>query len=130
MPTFKTEMLIRDKSLKFLQSEGIEVDHAQVSDVDMPQVLRTRLLETATDAALQERPLELLQEMADIYEVMVVLAVQNGLSEEKLQEKIKERREELGSFSEGLFSYSVTVPEGHNAEPYYREHPEKFPEVK
>ena len=130
MPTFKAELLMRDKRLEWLQEQGVTVNYVQLEPDELADALRSKLLEEATEAAIEVNPQEMIKELADILEVVQALAKECNISPEELAKTVTERKENLGGFEQRLYSQSVSMPDGHPAEAYYRENILKYPEIK
>lgn len=129
MPTFRAEQLIRDKRLQWLKEQGVTVDYTTLEEDDLIHALRTKLMEEATEAALEDVPENLLKELADVLEVAFALAEKIGFDKQDLLNKQQERHVELGGFEDGIMSKTVSMKLDNPAVAYYREQPEKYPEL-
>ena len=129
MPTFKTDQLVRDKRLGWLQKKGISVAHERVTGEAYITALKEKLLEEATEAHEAKTDAELLKELSDVQETIYALVKAYGHAVEDLEREVQDRKADLGSFDHGVYIKTVTVEAGSEDEDYYRQHPEKYPEV-
>lgn len=129
MPTFQTNLLVRDNRVKLFEAQGCKVQYTTLPPAAIEEQLRGKLMEEATEAALQEDSDKLLTECADLYEVMLTLLKLNGYSEEDLVTKADEKRQRLGGFTQGIYTETLTAPEGSETAEYHRQYPEKYPQI-
>jgi predicted house-cleaning noncanonical NTP pyrophosphatase (MazG superfamily) len=129
MPIFQTNLLIRDNRLEQFEQQGCKVQWHTLSDEDLSNQLRGKLMEEATEAALAADAGDMLKEFADLAEVMDTLATLNGLSFHDILEAKAKRRAALGGFEKRIFSQSINAPEGSETAAYHRQYPDKYPEL-
>lgn len=93
--------LVRDKIPEICRANGATQVVTRILDDDAAflDALCTKLIEEAHE--LQETPV--LKEMADVLEVLVVIAKQQGYTLEDIQQARKEKAEKCGGFDKRIF---------------------------
>lgn len=130
MPTFITNQLVRDKRVEMLESDGsTKVAHRKLDAAELLHHLRGKLMEEATEAALADDMDEMAKELADVLEVVEGVAAASGVGMDKVLAAKEARLAKLGGFGQGVFSETVTVQAGSEAEAYHRQYPEKYVEI-
>ena len=101
--------LVRDGVAAILQSEGTALPVRKVSGARLTQALFDKLVdEHAELIAEKDHPKHRLEEMADMIEVILALAYQQGASEEYLMGIVHEKRRKEGTFSNGVMLQGST----------------------
>lgn len=130
MRVFKQNKLWRDKAVEIMeQSHGSKVHWRCLSDAEFDQQLRIKLLEESHEVATAKDRNELINELADIYEVIDSLAQVNQIFHDEIRAVQIKKLTERGGFSGKKF---VTIAEhsaGSFGEKYCLADPEKYPEV-
>lgn len=128
MRTFRLNKLIRDKVYDSMLDLGQKVTHRKLSDKEMINKLRAKIIEEANE--LDTKSPKLAEELADTLEVLEHLALRSGISYKKLRAIQLSRRKKRGGFGEKIFAKTVTLKEGDPWAKYYAADPKRFPEVK
>ena len=89
--------LVRDKIPEIIRNSGNQCKTTILSNIDYIKALREKLVEEANEAATAA-PEELVEELADVMEVMDALIVATGIKPEKVREIQKEKRSRRGGF--------------------------------
>jgi predicted house-cleaning noncanonical NTP pyrophosphatase (MazG superfamily) len=92
--------LVRDRIPEIIQAEGRQCQIEVLSDADFEQALRGKLVEEAQEAAQASE--HLVQELADIYEVIDALIALHGLTEAQVRAVQAQRSAERGGFTRRL----------------------------
>ena len=127
---FKTNILVRDKMVEKMQSEGILVDYKELSQKDYEDALRKKVIEEAQEVADERNHEKLIYELADLLEVAQTLANIVGITESEIQEAIKKKREKSGGFTKKHFTNFVEIKNDNPAIKYYLERPNKYPKMR
>jgi predicted house-cleaning noncanonical NTP pyrophosphatase (MazG superfamily) len=91
--------LVRDNIPDIIESEGYEV-HYHILDKDEYTIgLKNKLREEVEELNVDEN----LEELADVYEVLMAMANNLGYSKEKVEEAAKEKRDRKGSFKNRVY---------------------------
>lgn len=89
--------LVRDRIPEIIEAEGRHCLTETLSDLDYEQALRQKLVEEAHEVAQSAD--DLLQELADLYEVVDALMALHGLTEDQIRARQAQRRAERGGFT-------------------------------
>jgi len=95
--------LVRDKIPQIIEAQGNKYDIKIANNEEHYKLLEVKLQEEVKEF-LEDKNLE---ELADIMEVLYGLADSLGYSEEALNNKRMEKREERGGFEEGIVLLKV-----------------------
>ena len=130
MHKFKQDKLWRDKLPARMELLGSVINIKQLNDVEYDAQLRIKMLEEADEVRAAKNSTELVEELADLYEVVDALCKLHGITKEQLLATQTKKREDRGGFYGRSY---VTIAEhsaGSFGEKYCREQPEKYPEIK
>jgi predicted house-cleaning noncanonical NTP pyrophosphatase (MazG superfamily) len=94
-----TGKLVRDKIPQIIQDSGRQAHVVTISDTDMRAVLEMKLAEE-TDELLSAPEEARLEELGDIYEVLLALARNIDATEQQLWQTASTKRDERGSFND------------------------------
>jgi predicted house-cleaning noncanonical NTP pyrophosphatase (MazG superfamily) len=94
--------LIRDKIPTIIEAAGKECGVEVLSDADYLRALRKKLVEEAKEVNAAAKPEEVIQELADLLEVVEALTTALNIDPEVVQAKQQEKKENRGGFSERL----------------------------
>jgi len=130
MHKFQQNKLWRDKMPVAMETRGSIVHIKQLTDAAYDAELRSKLLEEAEEVRVSHDAEALLQELADLYEVIDALCVLYNISKEQLIAAQAKKREERGGFYERAYVTIAEHPAGSFGEKYCREEPKKYPELK
>jgi len=126
---FKTNILVRDKMVEKMQSEGILVDYKKLNERDYENALREKIVEEAQEVAAEKNCEKLIYELADLLEVAQTLADTLGITASEIAEARKKKREKSGGFTEKHFTNFVEIENDNPAIEYYLERPKKYPKM-
>lgn len=96
----KTPKLVRDKIPEILASSGLSHDIEVLSTEDYIKALEDKLLEELNEyyESRESRNPDYLEELADIYEVLIALVVALGYTNADLINRVATKRANRGSF--------------------------------
>lgn len=100
--------LVRDKIPQIIEASGKTCEVRILDDVAYEQALKDKLVEELNEVHGAKSDDELIEELADLYEVLSSLVSVKGVSEEKFLEIVKAKNEKRGGFREKVFLESVT----------------------
>ena len=127
--TFLQNKLWRDKAIEFLEKHGSKVHWNILNDEEFAQELKNKFLEEAHEVSNAKNKKELMEELADILEVMDALCSVHSFSLEEIV-CIKEKKcQERGGFHGRKFVTKAEHPIGSLGERYCLAAPEKYPEI-
>lgn len=112
------------------EAEGSRFQFKELTDREFEQQLRLKLYEEADEVVRATTQHELIEELADVLEVIDALCKINGLTKEEIITAQAKKRGLRGSFDGRKFVETVEHPEGSPAENYCLTQPKKYPEIK
>lgn len=128
MRTFRKEKLGRDKIIAVLESVGAKVSWHTLQDQEYDLALRNKLVEETNEVKVAQSRAELIEELADIYEVIDALKKLHALPEEEIRAAQTKKHEERGGFQKRIYIETTAYPAGSYWEQYCLANPDKFPE--
>ena len=126
MVKFTAEKLVRDRIPELMQSQGLVVSQRRITGPALVEALRSKLLEEAKEAAASS-PQELLEELADVLEVLLALSTATGSSMEEVEAARLAKRADRGGFSDGVYVSAVEAEPTLPVVRYYLARPEQYP---
>jgi predicted house-cleaning noncanonical NTP pyrophosphatase (MazG superfamily) len=129
MRVFKQEKLWRDKMVAKAESQGSVLHWRRLDDAEYDKQLRLKLLEEADEVLDAPSRHELMNELADIYEVFNSLCVLHNFSKEEIIAIQEKKRAERGGFDERKFVDTAEHPDGSYLANYCLAEPLKYPEI-
>lgn len=130
MRKFKQEKLWRDKLPVIMQENHCSIIHSkQLNDAEFDRELRTKLLEEADEVNKASSTKELIEELADLYEVIDTMLDLHALDKEQVLLAQHKKRTERGGFMERTYVTVAEHPEGSFGEKYCLAAPDKYPEI-
>lgn len=129
MHKFKQNKLWRDKAPSMMEAQGSIIHVQQLSDTEYDTQLRLKLDEETVEVIMAQSREELLEELADAYEVIDALCKLHNISKDELAVTQRKKYKSRGGFYERAFVTVAEHPAGSFGEQYCRAQPEKYPEV-
>lgn len=97
--------LVRDKIPEIIASTGSTANIRILDNKEYSKYLREKLLEETTEFLTEEN--DNIEELADIYEVILAILDLNNVSFNSFEEVCKQKRDKRGSFKNKIFLLSV-----------------------
>ena len=130
MPTFKYAKLVRDNIWRWHEECGHTVIGQKLHGVSLQKRLSEKLHEEVDEVGAALSREELIEEIADIRQVLDDLCVEAGISEAEVVASRAKKLAKKGGFRNGCYIETVTIPsEDDEWAQYCRKSPEKYPEV-
>ena len=126
---FRVEKLIRDQLPQIMRDQGLTVFDRRMEVSEFVIRLKEKLVEEAREAAASGTREDLIEELADLAEVIAALTTAAGISVDEIEDKRLTKRAERGGFDERVFNAAVEAPDGASAIDYYLARPDQYPEV-
>jgi predicted house-cleaning noncanonical NTP pyrophosphatase (MazG superfamily) len=130
MAKFIANKLGRDKSLESLAKDGITSHYRYVSGHELRQALQRKLVEEAQEVHESKDHKEVIDELADVLEVIDGLCKAYDIS---MADVLKAKAEKLGrrgGFEIGFYLETFEIDENNPKINYFRASPHKYPEIK
>lgn len=129
MRTFLSHKLWRDKLVKMVLDKGSVLDVRQLDDAEFDKQLRLKILEEADEIKTAQTKQELVEELADLMEVVDSLYALHGISCDEVKEIQTKKRNEKGGFDDRLFVEKASHPIDSKFVDYCLKQPHKYPEI-
>lgn len=127
---FKQEKLWRDKLPAMMEANYGSIIHIKpLNDTEYDQELRIKLQEETAEVVEAKSHKNLIEELADVCEVIDALCALHGISKEELEKVQSDKRELRGGFYERAFVTVAEHPAGSYGDLYCRAQPDKYPEI-
>lgn len=129
MKTFKYQKLCRDKIRLMGAQEGSVYQWYYLDNEAYDTQLRNKLQEEAEEVVGALNSKDLVEELADVQEIIDALCVLHGITKDVLLAEKVRKSELRGDFLERIFVETATHPVGSRLERYCSSFPVKYPEV-
>ena len=129
MHKFLQNKLWRDKMPDIVRARGSLVHVASLDDKEYGEQLKIKLAEEVQEVVVASSQREIIEELADVYEVIDALCKLHNISLDDIRIIQAKKRDERGGFYNRMF---VTMAEHHvgsHEEQYCRAQPDKYPEI-
>ena len=130
MRAFLQNKLWRQKAIDMCVQNGSIIHTRQLSAREFEIELKKKLVEEAYEVLNSQSRDALVEELADLFEVIDVLCVTHAISRQEIVAMQQEKRTERGNFSPKTFVETTEHPIGSAMERYCQNQPDKYPEVK
>jgi len=128
--TFKQNKLVRDKIVEIMESRGSKLYSYTLSDQDFHKQLKLKLIEEALEVQKSTNEHDLLEELADVLEIVHTLSQLHNISAQQLEAAQIKKRTEKGGYNNRLFLTFAEHPKDSPQERYCLADSQKYPEVK
>lgn len=126
---FKNNKLWRDNAPALMEKMGSVVHVKQLSDQEYDCELRIKLCEEAQEVQTAQSSIAVIEELADVYEVIDSLIALHKIDKEQILRAQKNKRDQRGGFMHRAYVTVVDHPVGSYGETYCLAAPEKYPEI-
>ena len=130
MRAFLQNKLWRDKAIDLMTEMKSIIHWHRLEDAEYDAQLRLKLLEEAEEVARASSKQELMEELADVFEIIDSICEVNEIAPEEIQEIQCKKRSERGGFKERKFVTVAEHLEGSFGEKYCLADPDKYPEIR
>ena len=128
--TFSFYTLCRTLLLENMKRAGSTFDIKLLNDIELDAQLRSKLVEETTEVKNASSYEELLQEIADVYEVIDSLIMLHKLDKQAIIDIQTKKRLTRGGFEKGNFVTHAHNPDGSSGSLYCLQNPARYPEIK
>ncbi len=128
MITFQLNKLVRDKFIGIYTDKEQKPTYRLLQSTELRQQLAGKLIEEAQELLAVE-PEKVVDELADIQQVLDDLKKLHGVSDAELTAAQRTKLAQKGGFTKGVFIETLTLQDDDPWVDYYRQEPERFPEV-
>ena len=124
---FRVQKLIRDRLPAIMRAQGLQVFDRRLNDAEFIAALKDKLVEEAQEVGAATSQADLIDELADVMEVIAALADASGVPLQAVEERRQAKRAERGGFAERVFNAAVEARDGLPAAEYYLARPMQYP---
>lgn len=125
---FRVEKLIRDRLPAIMQADGLTTFERALPLPDFQAALAAKLVEEAREVAAAASRAELVEELADVAEVILALTAAHGIDAAEIEAARVAKRVARGGFDDRVWNAAVAAPEGSPALDYYLARPQLYPQ--
>lgn len=125
---FKVDKLIRDRLPAMMEAQGLTVFARRLEDDEFVQRLKDKLVEEAAEARAADGRADLIDELADVREVMLALAEVSGIGDDEVEARRLAKRAERGGFDERVHNAAVEADAASAGAAYYLARPDQYPQ--
>jgi len=129
MRKFKFSKLVRDKIVDSIISNGGNPKWKVLSKRDYIEKLKKKIVEESSELNDTTKE-ELVEEVADLQEIINNLIKTLGVSKQDLSQIQKRKNKKKGSFKKRHYIDNVEVENDAKEIEYYLKYPQKYPEIK
>ncbi len=124
---FRVQKLIRDRLPAIMRAQGLQVFDRRLNDAEFIAALKDKLVEEAQEVGAATSQDDLIDELADVMEVIAALADASGVTAGEIEARRQAKRAERGGFDERVFNAAVEARDGLPAAEYYLARPMHYP---
>lgn len=99
--------LVRDKIPQLLEASGKKATFSSLTKESRREALRNKLDEEVNELNVATSPEEILEEIADVYEVLMAMVYEAGYIDADLFLKAKQKKREKGAFDDFIWLENV-----------------------
>src|SRR5690606_2219593 len=100
--------LVRDKIPQIIEARGKTCEVKTLDDAAYEEALKTKLIEEMNEVQSAKNDDELIEELADLYEVLRSLVATKGVSKEQFMAIVNGKNESRGGFEDRVFLKTVS----------------------
>lgn len=126
---FKQEKLWRDKAVDLLTQMGSKIHWVRLEEEQFEEQLRIKLLEEAAEVSNAKNKENLLEELADLLEVISAFCELHEVTLQDITKLQEKKRRERGGFQGRKFVSVAEHPIGSFGEKYCLNDQDKYPEI-
>jgi predicted house-cleaning noncanonical NTP pyrophosphatase (MazG superfamily) len=129
MRRFKIDKLIRKKFLETLSLLGQNFNEKTLNAEAYIPYIKEKLVEESQEVMNSQNATELMEELADVLEVIHAFCNAYGFNFEYIDSLRLCKKEERGGFEDRLYSPYVDIEDNNPMISYYTSEPNKYPEL-
>jgi len=130
MRKFKFEKIVRDLIPEMMIQKGAKLNVKNLEKKDVIFFLKEKLLEELQEVNEACDNVSLIEELADLYEVIRGIICAIGSDLEELERVRKQKFDSKGGFLKAPYIESIELEDDSKLINYYLNNPKKYPEIK
>lgn len=111
--TITLKTLVRDNMVDIIEDGEITTTNKRLEGKEFVQALKQKIADTAKEIGETEHNAEIINELAELGELIDVLMIELQLDPEELFTASQQKRNTNGGYDDRVFLETVTVPENH-----------------
>lgn len=130
MPKYRFNKLVRDKYFEDMQNDTSQNTIFRKLDQDefITEILN-KIEEEASELKNFKNEDNLVEELADLYELLDIIKNEMNISEDDIQNAKLQKIKKAGGFDKKIYVESNEVREGSKWDNYYLSSPDKYPRI-
>lgn len=128
--TFYIQKLVRDKMQSQLEAENASCVSKTLSDSEYSLELKKKVVEEAREVSSATTRENLIEEVADVFEVLEALIKLENISKEEITAYRIKKNDGWGKFEKRLWIETITAPINSEECEYLSRQPDKYKEKK
>ncbi len=129
MVKFLCKKLGRDKGLEGFASQNIKPIYRLLNGDELCQALKSKLIEESHEVGVARDRQEVIEELADVLEVVSGLGKAYGISMQEVEREKEKKYNDRGGFEKGLYIETLEMNETNPRVEHFRKSPDKYPEI-
>lgn len=128
MITFICNKLARDKTLETMEKTGITTTHRLLNTKEFLVALQQKLIEEAQEIIEAHDRKNIIQEIADVFEVIDAFKKVYKITNEEIIMAKEEIYQERGGFDNKIFLEKISMEDNNSRVKHFRASPERYKE--
>ena len=126
---FKFDKLVRDKVPDRMHQKNIHISYYAMDHEEYIGELKRKLLEEAEEVIDANSKVDLIEELADVLEIVYALSEACDISFAQIEDMRNVKKEKRGGFEKKIYSKYIEIDSDHKDIEYYLLSPNKYPEI-
>lgn len=126
---FAQNKLVRDKIMSIIETYGSKFEWKTLDDVEFLEQLKLKIVEEASEVCAAKTQESIIEEMADVLEVMLALCQLLGCSFDDVIAAQRKKLEQRGGYQDRKYVITAEHLQGSVCEQYCLAEPEKYSEI-
>lgn len=126
---FRCEKLIRDHIPELMSQPDTILDVVTLDHAAHVEALKKKLQEEALEVVLASTKMEVMEEIADVKEVLDALMKKLDISPDELEEIKLAKNTKKGGFNKGVYLKTMTLPKDSDIAKRFLKEPHKYPRI-
>lgn len=130
MAKFICNKLARDNTIEGMAKDAIRTTYKQLQHKELLEALRKKLLEEALEVAEATERMQVVNELADVFEVLDALRGVYHITNAEVSAAKRKIYRKRGGFKKGIFLEAIEMSENHPSVKHFRASPNRYLEVR
>jgi len=126
---FKFDKLVRDKVPDRMHEKNIHISYYAMNNEEYIGELKRKLLEESEEVMEANSQTDLIEELADVLEVVYALSAACDISIDQIEKIRNVKKDHRGDFTNKIYAEYIEIDSDHKDIKYYLSNPTKYPEI-